>query len=146
MIPGLENAEFVRYGVMHRNTFIGSPWLLDATWRLREKYNVYFAGQITGVEGYIESAMSGILAGKQLARKIQGKEPLELPRDCMSGALTAYVTGPVCGDFQPMGANMGLLPPLPERIKDKQQRYQTLAEKGLASLRRVLESAGELEG
>ena len=139
MIPGLENAEFARYGVMHRNTFIRSPSLLDCTFRMRENEGIYFAGQITGVEGYMESAMSGILVGKQLARRLQGKPPLELPEDCMSGALCRYVTSPDCADFQPMGANMGLLPPLGTRVKDKQVRYEQIARRGLEHLKTVLE-------
>lgn len=139
MIPGLEHAEFERYGVMHRNTFIGSPWLLDPTFRMRENNRIYFAGQITGVEGYMESAMSGIVAGTQLAHRLAEKPPLELPLESMCGALCRYVTGPTCADFQPMGANMGILPPLGERIKDKQLRYQQIAERGLAALDAVLE-------
>ena len=139
MIPGLEHAEFHRYGVMHRNTFIGSPWLLDSTFRLRKNERIYFAGQITGVEGYMESAMSGIVAGTQLARRLVGKEPLLFPQESMIGALCRYVTGPVCADFQPMGANMGILPPLDERVRDKQQRYQQIADRGLSALRRMLE-------
>ncbi len=145
MIPGLEHAEFARYGVMHRNTFIDSPRLLDASWRMKMDDRIYFAGQITGVEGYMESAMSGLLAGKQIARRIQGKQMLELPGDTMCGALTAYVTGSVCGDFQPMGANMGLLPALEERIKDKQLRYEKIAQRGLSHLKDVLIEEGMLE-
>ncbi len=145
MIPGLENAEFARYGVMHRNTFLNSPHLLDRTFRMRDDNGLYFAGQITGVEGYMESAMSGIVAGTQLARRLQGKEVLDLPRDCMCGALTAYISDPGCTDFQPMGANMGLLPPSETRIKDKQQRYLVVAERGLAHFKQVLEQEGELK-
>ncbi|WP_368233565.1 methylenetetrahydrofolate--tRNA-(uracil(54)-C(5))-methyltransferase (FADH(2)-oxidizing) TrmFO [Anaerotruncus rubiinfantis] len=140
MIPGLENAEFVRYGVMHRNTFIDSPRLLDRTFRLRRNGKIYFAGQITGVEGYIESAMSGILAGKHLARILLGKPELILPRDCMCGALSHYISDESVVDFQPMGCNMGILPPAETRIKDKQQRYLTVAERGLLHLKTVLES------
>ena len=144
MIPGLENAEFARYGVMHRNTFLNSPHLLDRNFRMRDHDGLYFAGQITGVEGYMESAMSGIVAGTQLARRLQGKEELKLPRDCMCGALTAYISDPACADFQPMGANMGLLPPSENRIKDKQQRYLVVAERGLAHLNHVLVQVGDL--
>ena len=145
MIPGLENAEFARFGVMHRNTFLNSPQLLDSSFCMRGNDRLYFAGQITGVEGYMESAMSGIVAGTQLARRLQGKEELKLPRDCMCGALTAYISDPGCVDFQPMGANMGLLPPSENRIKDKQQRYLVVAERGLAHLKQVLEQEGELK-
>ena len=145
MIPGLENAEFARFGVMHRNTFLNSPQLLDSSFCMRDDDRIYFAGQITGVEGYMESAMSGIVAGTQLARRLQGKEELKLPRDCMCGALAAYISDPGCADFQPMGANMGLLPPSENRIKDKQQRYLVVAERGLAHLKQVLEQEGELK-
>lgn len=145
MIPGLENAEFARFGVMHRNTFLNSPQLLDSSFCMRGNDRLYFAGQITGVEGYMESAMSGIVAGTQLARRLQGKEELKLPRDCMCGALAAYISDPGCADFQPMGANMGLLPPSENRIKDKQQRYLVVAERGLAHLKQVLEQEGELK-
>ena len=142
MIPGLEHAEFVRYGVMHRNTFIDSPRLLDRTFRMREHQHLWFAGQITGVEGYIESAMSGIVAGTQLARSLRGLPPLSFPADCMTGALCAYVSDPGIVDFQPMGCNMGLLPPLGERVKDKQRRYQLVAERGLGHLKEALEEQG----
>lgn len=139
MIPGLENAEFVRYGVMHRNSFINSPVLLNSDYSLKSNPQVYFAGQITGVEGYIESAAAGIMAGKNLLRKIQGKEPLVLPRDTMIGALTAYISDGTVTNFQPMGCNMGILPQLEERIRDKKLKYQTLAERSLNSLNAYLE-------
>ena len=144
MIPALHNAEFVRYGVMHRNTFLDSPRLLDGAFRLRSEERICFAGQITGVEGYIESAMSGILAGKQLARRLRGLPSLELPRDTMSGALCAYISDESVAEFQPMGCNMGLLPPLGERVRDKQQRYQMIAERGLGHLREVLREEQEV--
>jgi methylenetetrahydrofolate--tRNA-(uracil-5-)-methyltransferase len=138
MIPGLENASFVRYGVMHRNTFLNSPRLLDETYCLKKDRRIYFAGQITGVEGYIESASSGILAGINLAMALKEKEPLVLPRDTMMGALAAYISDPTVTDFQPMGSNMGLLPPNPERIKDKALRYQAVADRALESFERCL--------
>lgn len=141
MIPGLEHAEFVRYGVMHRNTFIDSPRLLDTQFRLRKDPRILFAGQITGVEGYMESAMSGLLAGTHLARSLTGKAPIRLPQDSMCGALSAYVSGGGAAAFQPMGANMGILPPLEERIKDKQARYLAVAERGLAHFREALKAA-----
>ena len=144
MIPGLEHAEFARYGVMHRNTFLDSPRLLDGAFRLRSEERICFAGQITGVEGYIESAMSGILAGKQLARRLRGLPALELPRDTMSGALCAYISDESVAGFQPMGCTMGLLPPLGERVRDKQQRYQMIAERGLGHLREVLREEQEV--
>ena len=144
MIPGLENAEFARYGVMHRNTFLNSPNLLNQQFQLKNNNKMYFAGQITGVEGYMESAMSGILAGKHLARQLLGKRNLILPMDCMSGVLSAYISSD-CVDFQPMGANMGLLPPSETRIKDKQQRYLTIAQRGISHLKQVLTQEEELE-
>ena len=138
MIPGLENAEFVRYGVMHRNTFLDSPRLLNADFSLRADPRLYFAGQITGVEGYIESAASGIVAGTNLARKLLGQPPLALPSDTMVGALTAYISDPSVKDFQPMGCNMGLLPPPEPFIKDKSLRYKIIAEHALAQLKTAL--------
>ena len=131
MIPGLEHAEFLRYGVMHLNTFLNSPQLLDADFHFRERPGLYFAGQITGVEGYMESAMSGILAGLNAARYINGEEPLILPRFTMMGALSSYISDKMIENFQPMGANFGVIPPLPERIRDKKQRYEALAQRSL---------------
>lgn len=143
MIPGLENAEFMRYGVMHRNTFINSPVLLDADFSMRERPEIFFAGQITGVEGYMESAASGIIAGTAAARRILGLERIDLPKDCMTGALSAYISDPFNdGKFQPMGANMGILPDIGTRIKDKKERYGAYAARGLESLRRELERVG----
>ena len=140
MIPGLENAQFVRYGVMHRNTFLDSPRLLNADQSLRSHPNTFFAGQMTGVEGYMESAASGLLAGIQMARRLAGQTPLCLPRDTMLGALTSYITDPNVPDFQPMGANMGILPPPEKRIRDKQERYELLAERSLRSLESYLQT------
>ena len=143
MIPGLENAEFMRYGVMHRNTFINSPVLLDADFSMRERPEIFFAGQITGVEGYMESAASGIIAGTAAARRILGLERIDLPKDCMTGALSVYISDPFNdGKFQPMGANMGILPDIGTRIKDKKERYGAYAARGLESLRRELERVG----
>ena len=138
-ITGLENAEFVRYGVMHRNSFIDSPRLLDASYSLKSDERIYFAGQITGVEGYIESAASGIMAGRNLARKLQGKQPLVMPADTMIGALTRYISGGCSGDFQPMGCNMGILPELPERIKDKKLKYKAYADRAIESFKKYLD-------
>lgn len=138
MIPGLEQAEFVRYGVMHRNTFLDSPRLLESDLSLKKRPEIYFAGQITGVEGYVESAASGILAGHNLARRLRGEQPLQLPLDCMLGALVHYISDPSVSDFQPMGANMGILPPWQERVKDKAKRYELIANRGLDSLRAYL--------
>lgn len=134
MIPGLENAEFVRYGVMHRNTFIDSPRLLDIRFCLKSEPRVYFAGQITGVEGYVESAMSGLISGHNLSRELTGREPLIPGELTMTGALCRYVTGAQTKNFQPMGASMGLLPPLEEAQRDKQKRYLAMAQRGLETL------------
>jgi methylenetetrahydrofolate--tRNA-(uracil-5-)-methyltransferase len=143
MIPGLENAEFMRFGVMHRNTFINSPQLLNADLSMRERPEIYFAGQMTGVEGYMESAASGIIAGTAAARKILGLEPLQLPRDTMLGALSAYISDPFNdGKFQPMGANMGILPDIGVRIRDKKERYGVYAKRAVESLQRELDRIG----
>ena len=143
MIPGLAQAEFVRYGVMHRNTFLNSPGLLSGDYSFRGRPELFFAGQITGVEGYMESASSGILAGINLARKLLGKAPLLLPETTMMGALARYISGYEGKDFQPMGANFGVLPPLPEKIRDKRQRYMALAQRGLADLERTCKELDE---
>lgn len=143
MIPGLENAEFVRYGVMHRNSFLNSPKVLAADQSLKEHKNVFFAGQITGVEGYMESAMSGLVAAHQIARRIAGKTPLHFPAESMCGALLAHTTTENA-DFQPMGSNMGILPPLPEKVRDKRLRYEQIANRGLAAMETALKEQGEL--
>lgn len=134
MIPGLKGAEFMRYGVMHRNTYLNSPMILDRHFCLKKEPRVYFAGQITGVEGYIESAASGIYAAMSLARKLKGLKEITLPRETMLGSLAEYVeTGSQSG-FQPMGANMGILPPLDVKIRGKQEKYAALAERALKYL------------
>lgn len=138
LIPGLENAEFIRYGVMHRNTFINSPKLLTEQFYLRDNPDIYFAGQITGVEGYIESAASGIIAGLNMARKVQGKPYITLPETCMTGALSKYISDPSVEKFQPMGCNIGILPPLAERIRDKKLRYEKAAMRGLDDLDEII--------
>ena len=134
MIPGLKNAEFVRYGVMHRNTFLDSPRLLDGFFRLKKEPRISFAGQMTGVEGYIESAASGILAAHAVADRLRGREPLLPPPETMMGALCRYISDESVEDFQPMGSNMGILPPLPELIKGKQERYQAMADRAMAAM------------
>lgn len=138
MIPALKNAEFVRYGVMHRNTFIDSPQLLDATFRMRSDPRLFFAGQMTGVEGYMESAASGILAGLNAAATLMGVAPFVPARDTMTGALSHYISGYEGKDFQPMGANFGVLPPLEPHIRDKRLRYEALSERGLRSLEETM--------
>lgn len=143
MIPGLENAEFMRYGVMHRNTFINSPELLNADFSMRSNPDIFFAGQITGVEGYMESAASGIIAGVAAARRIKGLEPLKLPTDTMTGALSAYISDKFnSGKFQPMGANMGILPDIGRRIRDKKEKYGVYAQRAVESLRQEMERIG----
>ncbi|MCM1023430.1 MAG: methylenetetrahydrofolate--tRNA-(uracil(54)-C(5))-methyltransferase (FADH(2)-oxidizing) TrmFO [Prevotella sp.] len=135
MIPGLANAEFVRYGVMHRNSFINSPKVLNGDFSLRTRPSLFFAGQITGVEGYMESAASGIMAGLNMARRLRGLETLVLPRETMVGALARYISDETVTNFQPMGANMGILPELDVRIRDKQERYQKMAERAVEQLK-----------
>ena len=139
LIPGLENAEFVRYGVMHRNTFIDSPRLLDSAFMLKNSDNIYFAGQITGVEGYMESAASGIIAGLAMAARCSGENAIELPDTTILGALTRYISDKTVVAFQPMGANMGLLPPLTIQppIKNKQERNTKLSERALRDLQKL---------
>jgi len=138
LIPGLENAEFVRYGVIHRNTYIQSPQVLDDTLQMRAYPNVFFAGQITGVEGYVESAATGILAGRNAARHLLGQPLLTLPETTMLGALTHYVAHYDGKDFQPMNSNWGIVPPLPDRIRDKKEKNALLAERALAALEAAL--------
>ncbi len=143
MITGLENAEFMRYGVMHRNTFINSPELLNSDFSMRQHPEIYFAGQITGVEGYMESAASGIIAGTAAARKLKGLEPVVLPRETMTGALSAYISDSFnSGKFQPMGANMGILPDIGMKIKDKKLKYEAYAERAVEALKKELERVG----
>lgn len=131
MIPGLENAEFMRYGVMHRNSFINSPKLLNPDLSLRKDKNIFFAGQLSGVEGYMESAASGIVAGINAAACLNGKEPLILPDFTMTGALLSYICNPSVTDFQPMGANFGIIPPIEPHIRDKRERYAALSDRSL---------------
>ncbi len=139
IIPALKNAEFLRYGVMHRNTFIDSPRLLKGDFSFRQRKNLFFAGQITGVEGYMESASSGIMAGINMARYLKGKETLILPETSMIGALQRYISDESVKNFQPMGANFGVLPPIEPKIRDKQQRYAALSLRGLEDMRNYLE-------
>jgi methylenetetrahydrofolate--tRNA-(uracil-5-)-methyltransferase len=131
MIPGLKDAEFMRYGVMHRNSFINSPKLLNRNLSLKSNPKIFFAGQISGVEGYMESASSGIVAGINAAAEILGEKPLILPEFSMIGALLNYICDKSVIDFQPMGANFGILPALPQKIRDKKERYGALANRSL---------------
>ncbi len=138
MIPGLENAEFMRYGVMHRNTYINSPKLLNPMYQSRSKKNVFFAGQITGVEGYIESASSGLVAGINMARKMKDQEPLIFPRETALGALSYYVSDCSVSNFQPMNINFGLLPKLNERIRKKREKNRKIAERSLEIIKQMI--------
>ncbi len=138
LVPGLENAEFVRYGVMHRNSFLDSPRLIDGDFSLRADGSIFFAGQITGVEGYMESAASGIMAGINMSRRINGQKSLVLPPETMTGALQRYISDESVKNFQPMGANMGILPEINVRIKDKQERYQFIADRALTELEQYM--------
>lgn len=133
MIPGLENTEFVKYGVMHRNTFIDSSHLLTNTYKMKNIKNLYFAGQITGVEGYVESISSGLMAGINAANEFYGKEEFYLPIETMTGALANYISTPN-EKFQPMNANFGIVPGLEKRIKDKKEKYKILADRALKEL------------
>ncbi len=135
MIPALKNAEFVRYGVMHRNTFLNSPKLLNSDYSARKDPDVYFAGQMTRVEGYIESTASGMTAGRALARKLLGKEAVEFPRETAIGALSAYISDESVEKFQPMNINFGLIPPLGYRVKGKRNKNAELSKRALEALR-----------
>lgn len=138
LIPALNNAEFVRYGVMHRNTFICSPKVLDSDYSVKENKNLFFAGQITGVEGYMESASSGIMAGINACRRLLNKPSLVLPRETMIGSLTAYITDATVTKFQPMGANFGVLPELENRPRDKKERGAAYSNRALDVMEKYL--------
>lgn len=148
MIPGLEKAEFIKYGVMHRNTYINSPKLLDNTYNLKKNPNIFFAGQITGVEGYVESISSGAVAGINAVYRYKKQEEavdaqprmnkITFPKETVIGALSEYISTEN-KRFQPMNANFGILPALEEKIKDKQEKYRTLAERSLDSITKVLQ-------
>lgn len=130
MIPGLESAEFLRYGVMHRNTFLHSPGFLNERYEMLSRPGVYFAGQMTGVEGYVESASGGLVAGLSLARQLLGMPPVDFTRMTAIGALAHHVAY-ATGEFQPMNANFGLIEPLAKRVRNKKERYALLAERSL---------------
>lgn len=138
MIPGLENAEFVRYGVMHRNSFLDSPRVLNGDFSLRENPNIFFAGQITGVEGYMESAASGIMAGKNVVLRANERDTFVLDDCTMIGALSRYISDGSVKNFQPMGANFGVLPPIEPKIRDKRERYMALAQRSLENIEEVI--------
>lgn len=142
MIPALKNAEFMRYGVMHRNTFLDAPRHLLADYSLKTRPDLFFAGQITGVEGYMESAQSGILAGANLVRRLRKESTLVLPQTTIMGALAHYISDESVKDFQPMGANFGVLPPIEPHIRDKKARYEALSVRSLQDLATYLEQEG----
>ncbi|WP_068496408.1 FADH(2)-oxidizing methylenetetrahydrofolate--tRNA-(uracil(54)-C(5))-methyltransferase TrmFO [Paenibacillus kribbensis] len=142
MIPGLEKAEFVRYGVMHRNTFINSPQQLQPTYQFKGRSNLFFAGQMTGVEGYVESAASGLLAGMNAARAAKGQEMFVFPAETTLGSMARYITTADFKHFQPMNANFGLLPKLETRIRNKKEKNEALANRALESLRRYIDETG----
>lgn len=142
MIPGLENAEFIRYGVMHRNTFINSPQLMLPTYQLKERRSLFFAGQMTGVEGYVESAASGLLAGLNAARIARGQDGIVLPEDTALGSMARYITTADFKHFQPMNANFGLFPKLDTRYRKKAEKNEALARRALDSLRSFIDTEG----
>ena len=139
MIPGLEKAEFVRYGVMHKNTYINSPKLLNSDFSLRSNPRLFFAGQFTGVEGYVESAASGLMAGIHAARKVLGQPAVDFPAETAHGALAHYISSPEIKNFQPMNVNFGLIPPLGKRVRGKKFKNAMLAERALEALAKVQE-------
>jgi methylenetetrahydrofolate--tRNA-(uracil-5-)-methyltransferase len=134
LIPGLENAEIIRYGVMHRNTFINSPKVLKATYQFQNRNDLFFAGQMTGVEGYVESAASGLIAGINAARLALGEVPVEFPEETAMGSMAHYITTTNAKNFQPMNANFGLFPDLPEKIRGKQERNLQHANRALETI------------
>jgi methylenetetrahydrofolate--tRNA-(uracil-5-)-methyltransferase len=138
LIPGLENVEIVRYGVMHRNTFINSPKLLKATYQFKNRDDLFFAGQMTGVEGYVESAASGLIAGINAARLVLGQEPVEFPEETAMGSMARYITTADSKHFQPMNANFGLFPELPVKIKGKQERNMQHANRALEKIQNFM--------
>ena len=142
MIPGLENAEFLRYGVMHANTFINAPKVLDSAWALKDNKHIFFAGQLTGVEGYMESAASGLVAGINLARRLGGKSDMIMPDVCIIGQLQRHISTPV-DDYQPMNANFGILPALNDPPRDKKQRKYKYSLRCIAAVESYLKDINE---
>ena len=140
MIPGLENAEFLRYGIMHRNTYLDSPGMLDDSYRMINRNNVYFAGQMTGVEGYIESSASGFIAGLSAARELLGLEKIEFSKRTMIGAMAKYVSEGGTGKFVPMNANFGIVEPLGYRVKGgKIAKYEVVSARALEEIAAIVE-------
>ena len=143
MIPALHDAEFLRYGVMHRNTFLNSPRLLDRYYRLQSQPRISFAGQMTGVEGYVESAASGFLVGVETARRLTGRPPIDFPRETAIGALGLYVSNPSVTVFQPMNINFGIMPPLDHRVKGKRNKNAELSARSLAIIDQIKQEVRE---
>lgn len=139
MIPGLENAEFVRYGVMHRNTYINSPTLLNDRFQLKADERLYFAGQMTGVEGYLESAASGLMAAIQVARQVQGEAPIHFPKTTALGGLSQYISAYEGSDFQPMNINFGIMEPWPTKVRKKKEKNALIAQRALEELDKIKE-------
>ena len=137
MIPALRNAEYLRYGVMHRNTYLDSPRMLDRYYRVKSQPRIMFAGQITGVEGYVESTASGCLAALELARRLQGKAPVDFPQETAIGALALYISNQSVENFQPMNVNFGIMPPLGYRVKGKRNKNAELSKRGLEILEQL---------
>ena len=137
MIPALHSAQYVRYGVMHRNTFINSPKILDRYNRLKPEPRIRFAGQITGVEGYVESASSGLLTGIETARELKSLPPVDFPRKTAIGALALYTSGGAVSDFQPMNINFGLIEPLTEKVKGKRNRNPAISQRALNTIKEL---------
>lgn len=142
MIPGLEQADIVRYGVMHRNTFMNSPKLLEPTYQSKKNPNIFFAGQMTGVEGYIESAASGLIAGINAVRLAKGEKTMIFFPETAMGSMANYITHASSSNFQPMNANFGIFPELPRRVKDKKERYQAIANRALDMTDRMKKKIG----
>lgn len=137
MIPALHNAEYVRYGVMHRNTYLDSPRLLDRYYRLKSEPRITFAGQMTGVEGYVESAGSGFLAGVELARRLRGQEPVNFPRETALGALSLYISDETVKVFQPMNVNFGIIAPLGYKVRGKRNKNQEISRRSLEIIEKL---------
>jgi methylenetetrahydrofolate--tRNA-(uracil-5-)-methyltransferase len=140
MIPALKEAEFVRYGVMHRNTYLNSPGLLDRYYRLKAEPRISFAGQMTGVEGYVESAASGMLVGIETAARLLGLPPADFPRETAIGALADYVSGGSVGDFQPMNINFGIITPLDHRVRGKRNKNEEISRRSLEIIDGLMET------
>ncbi len=145
MIPGLKNAEFVRYGVMHKNTYLNSPQLLNADFRLRTNPRFFFAGQMTGVEGYVESAASGLMTGIQAVCALKGLPPVEFPDITAMGALAHYISNPAVTDFQPMNVNYGIMPALEKRVRKRRFRNELLSRRALDAFAQVIARCSELD-